>query len=257
MKLYCLRIMVQLLELLMIAIVTSDVVVSAQSVLPWLSRFSPVMTIATRVSAMQWSPYFAGGVLVALLSMIFPRLFCGWICPLGTCIDITDRLTLAGTRQQFIPSSWKIAFTVFLWLIIASALHYDLAGFVDPLTVIGNTAMAINSIVTDSAESAFASGYHYHSRAMVGIFLAILVLTVFGRRTWCRALCPLGGLLGFLTPVSLYRRTVADGCIKCGRCKKECKMNAVAECFEATIHQSCISCRTCMKACSKNITTIE
>jgi polyferredoxin len=181
MKLYRFRVLVQLLVLLIIAIITADIIIPAESVLPWLSRFSPVMTITNRLSAMQWSPYYAGGVLVAFLSMIFPRLFCGWICPLGTCIDITDRLTLAGKRKYAVPSSWKIAFTVFMGLVIASVFHYDIAGFFDPLTIVGNTAMAINSMVTDSTESAFTADYHYYSKMIGGIFLGTLALTIFGR----------------------------------------------------------------------------
>ena len=82
---------------------------------------------------MQWSPYFAGGVLLAFLSMIFPRLFCGWLCPLGTCIDITDKITFAGKRKYLIPTSWKVAFAVFTGIVIASIFHYDIAGFFDPL----------------------------------------------------------------------------------------------------------------------------
>lgn len=253
MKLYYLRISVQLAVLFLLVLVIFNLLWPAQAILPWLSRFSPLMTITNRLTARQWSPYFSGGVIVAFSALLFPRIFCGWICPLGTCIDITDRITFAQKRRKLTPSLWQVSILILSCLIITSILRFEITGFFDPLTISGNTALAVNALIHKNGISSFPHDFNIYTKTMPAIFLGIVTLSVFGPRTWCRILCPLGASMGLLAGVGLYRRKVTSKCIKCGRCKKKCKMSAIEKTFDVTRHQSCISCRTCMKVCPQNV----
>jgi polyferredoxin len=254
MKLFYLRKAVQLTVLLMILLIAFNVVCEASLALPWLSRFSPLMTISTRLAARQWTPYFCGGVLVGFMCLLFPRLFCGWLCPIGTCIDLVDTVSFAKKRRTLILSCWTLAFLIFLGLFTASALGYNVAGYADPLTITGHAASAINTLSTEDKpfmSSYYSDAFNNVQIIMSIVFCAILLMTILGRRSWCRILCPLGGFLGVLATVSLNRRSVSSECINCGKCRQVCRMRAIGTDFTKTEDQLCIYCNDCQNICPK------
>ena len=253
MILYYLRRITQLAVLSAILFCWLDIWVPASAVLPWLPRFSPLMTAATRLTAWQWTPYFAGGVLVAFSALLLPRFFCGWVCPLGACIDITDTITLARKRKMRIRTRWWVACLICLGLLIASGFGYNVAGFADPLTIVTHTLAQTGSSESFAAQQqAAGGGIENIGWIMTGIFIAILSLTVLGRRSWCRFFCPLGGMLGILGWLGITRRFVSDDCIHCGKCSADCKMNAISKDGTQTTHPSCIFCNSCVKVCPEN-----
>lgn len=252
------RKIVQFLILLVILLAAFSIVGQASLTLPWMSRFSPLMTISTRLAARQWTPYFCGGVLIGFLCLLLPRFFCGWLCPVGTCIDIVDTLSFAAKRKNLIRSCWLISFLIFTGFFVASVFGYNAAGYIDPLTITAHTASVLNSDESAvTATSYLAGGISDIRFIMLGIFLAILVLTIFGRRSWCRILCPLGGFLGALATVSLKQRIVGSECIKCGKCYKVCKMGAIDTSFEKTVNQLCIYCNKCQNVCPKDVISFK
>src|SRR5579862_6756222 len=85
------------------------------------------------------------GLFILLLTLWGGRIFCGWICPLGTVIDITDRLLYRKGRifynkertetRQF--RNWK-----YIYLLVGlGAVVYgvDILTFGDPLSLITRT----------------------------------------------------------------------------------------------------------------------
>lgn len=258
MILYSIRRLVQVSVLGGILLCWLDFWIPAGAVLPWLPRFSPLMTAATRLIAWQWTPYFAGGVLVAFLSLLFPRFFCGWLCPLGTCIDLTDTLTLARRRGLLLASHWWIACIVCAGLLAAAGMKYDLAGFADPLTLFTHSLAYLGPSQSFlDFQQQFGPGMENIGRVMCGIAAAILLLTVLGRRSWCRLFCPLGAMLGVLSWMGLTHRHVNNDCIHCGKCRKECKMGAISRDGTQTTDPLCIFCNACVKICPKKAVRFE
>jgi polyferredoxin len=83
------------------------------------------------------------------------------------------------------------------------------------------------------------------------------VLTlVFGRRAWCRHLCPIGALLRVFSKVRRGTvRLVHDGCIGCGTCARVCDME-IDVLGELRTHSevrssNCIVCFECTDACAQ------
>ena len=220
--------------------------------LPWLSRFSPLMTIVTRIAQKAWSPYFCGGIIVAFICLFYPRLFCGWICPLGTCIDITDKITFAHKRDKYSGSPWWVALLILMCLLTLAVLGSEAAGYLDPMTITGNSFFTftegdIIAKITNSLKEKRLDP----DLILPLIFIGILLLAIFGRRTWCRIFCPLGGLLGIISTIAIGRREVNDTCINCGKCAKVCKMKAIKKDVKKTITPGCIYCESCSEVCPK------
>lgn len=257
MILVSIRRFVQISVLTAILLCWLDFWIPAVSVLPWLPRFSPLMMMTTRLAARQWTPYFAGGMLIAFTALLFPRFFCGWLCPLGTTIDLADTLTLAKKRGMLLGSRRRPAVFLCIGLLLSATLTYDVAGFVDPLTLFTHTLAYTGFSQSFAAVQQQVGGSREIGRLMCGIFGGILLLTVLGRRTWCRLLCPLGGLLGILSWTGLTRRRVNRHCIHCGKCSRECKMAAISPDGTQTNNQLCIFCNACAKCCPKNAVYFE
>ncbi|MGQ9922110.1 MAG: 4Fe-4S binding protein, partial [Desulfobacca sp.] len=87
----------------------------------------------------------------------------------------------------------------------------------------------------------------------LAIFVAIVALEQVAPRFWCRSLCPLGALYGFVARFAWLRKRPVQLCPDCGDCQPVCKMGAIHG-EEAPRHQSaaCILCLACQEHCPKD-----
>ena len=91
-----------------------------------------------------------------------------------------------------------------------------------------------------------AAGFLYAWK--VGILVALVVLSLFVYRPFCRYLCPLGAIYGLFNPIAFYRiRIDAEKCTHCGACTRACPMNVPVE--TSPNHPECIRCGACQQAC--------
>jgi len=84
--------------------------------------------------------------------------------------------------------------------------------------------------------------------AAVLLLAGVLTLGLFGRRFWCRCLCPTGALLSLASMLRLRGRTVDASCVNCGRCREVCNFDAVADDF-STCTWACTHCGACTEVC--------
>ncbi len=215
-------------------------------------------------------PYILGGLLLLVLTVIFGRFFCGWLCPLGTCIDISDTLLFrrrSGERSGYSRPRWK--YYLLAVVLVAALFGTQIAWLVDPIPLLTRTGATViyplslgayNLLVTLGGPLLRQVGvylyptavYHFHLEVAVGlVFLAVLGMSFFARRMWCRTFCPLGALLALVGRFGLWKRHVSEQCTGCGICAGNCKMGAIPgdECTK-THTPECILCYDCM-ACPR------
>lgn len=243
-------------------------------------RSSPLIAIATFLTTKKFIATLAIAIVILLLSIFFGRYFCGWICPLGTTIDAADRLSHR-TKKRIQPArrlrAWK--FSILIILLIAAIFSVQLIWFFDPIVIMTRSfTAAIYPLFTFLVQSFFnlilSLGilqdtifsvndflretilpldqlYFQQSILFVLILGGILSITFIARRFWCRYLCPLGALFGFFSSFRFTRGIVvaSDKCIDCGKCQRECKMDAINDDFRSHSQVECVECMSCIAVC--------
>ncbi len=256
-------------------------------------RLSPFIGLTASVASRTIITLFAPAAVLVLLTVLLGRFFCGWICPMGTTIDVSDKLlarsrrTLTGAKGN--PAEFsRIHSTKYIVLvvsIVASLLGVQVAGWFDPLSMVTRSyaivvhpylnyfadrvlrimvgSRAIQPVVLGaddflrSTVVSFTQPLFVYQWLFMIVFLGILLLGLLERRFWCRHLCPLGAMLDLLSRVPLLRRTVKDGCIECGKCIADCKMNAIRGAGKTTLRGECIECFGCKNVCPKSVSTFK
>jgi MauM/NapG family ferredoxin protein len=217
-------------------------------------------------------------LLIVLLTLVFGRAWCGWLCPLGTLLDLFSLRRGRGKRVAP-PDSWRVIKHGLLLAILLAALLGNLTLLIfDPLTLLFRTLSisiwpALDQLVTAvesglyqvswlrSAVGAFdgwvrptifpAEPVFYRYTVLYGlVFGAVILLNLWAPRFWCRYLCPLGALLGWLSKVALVRREVGAECIQCLVCTRACPTGTIdPNRGYASDPAECTMCLECLATC--------
>jgi len=143
-----------------------------------LPSLSPLAAAASSLAQRRWYlglAWAAPAVAVLALAVWKGRLFCRWICPLGTLYAIPSRLTL---RKKLLAV--RLAPLIF-WIIVGGALAgAPLLLWLDPLS-------AFNRLTP------LASGAWTAASIIAGVIVPLmLILGAIQPMIWCTHLCPLG-----------------------------------------------------------------
>jgi ferredoxin len=216
----------------------------------WLD---PLVGLSTALAARWWNVALIGMAAILLTGLVFQRAFCGYLCPLGTLIDLFD--FLVGKRIPWLKTQqigrWAGVRFYLLAAVLAAALSgVLLSGFVAALPVLtrgllfsaGNVQLGLArnwGMVPPMTGAVWLS---------LALFAPVFFLSFLGPRFWCRYVCPSGALLSLPSLLRRFKRQVGDTCIACGKCVEVCPFDAVQPDF-GTRTLSCAFCQTCGGLC--------
>lgn len=207
-----------------------------------------------------------------MLTLLFGRIYCSVICPLGIYQDIvsffSSKRKKKSNRFSYSPAKSWIRYSVVAIFVIAiiagiSAIVSILdpygaygriaSGFFTPIYRLGNNLLALIAERIDSytfyPTEVWIKSWITFSIAVVTI-LAIGILAWRHGRTYCNTICPVGTILGLLSRFSLFRMTIIeDKCTKCRACERGCKASCI-NAKEMDIDLSrCVTCFNCIEKC--------
>ena len=213
----------------------------------------PLVSLSTAIAARTWiwSLTFAGVVL--LVCLVVPRGFCGYICPLGTAIDLFD--WLIGRRVRWLKVSgrgWYVHLKYYLLagVLVSAVFGVLVSGFVAAIPIITRAAVYLLTPL----ETGLARSWHQIPAMNSGqalslaLFAAVLGLGFLKPRFWCRYVCPSGAIFSIVSMLRLTERKVEHSCIKCGKCVEACPFDAIRSDF-TTRTADCAFCQVCGGAC--------
>ena len=226
---------------------------------PGLNCYScPAAAVSCPVGAMQLflagakhsvSLFVAGFLLSA--GVVFGRLICGWVCPMGLLQDLlykikTPKLVLRLRFARYIKYAVLIVFVLLLPL---TALN-GLSGLGQPwfckyLCPSGTIFGAIPLLAANEHLRAFA-GWQFVLKITLAAGMLILAVVVF--RFFCRVLCPLGAFYSLFNKIALVKmRCEKEKCASCGSCASAChiRIDPAAQ----PNSPECVRCGSCAAAC--------
>ncbi|AJY68974.1 (4Fe-4S)-binding protein [Geobacter sulfurreducens] len=236
-------------------------------------RADPLVAAAYLLAAKTFTWLLLPAVLLLVATALLGRFFCGWICPLGTILDLLGgRFRRRGAPSLFTGNA---KYWVLLPLLGAALAGINLAGLLDPLAIlVRGLAFSLHPLLGDTTRGAWvglyrvlgegrdllAPGYAlirdhvlpFRETAYPLAFLSALILAVViglegcESRCWCRRLCPLGTLLGLAARFSPFNRRPEKLCADCRACSGLCPTSFDREILQK---EECILCMECAVRC--------
>ncbi|HOP40561.1 MAG TPA: 4Fe-4S binding protein [Geobacteraceae bacterium] len=236
-------------------------------------RADPLVALGYLLAEKSFVMLLLPAVVLAVFTLLLGRFFCGWICPLGTILDLVTVKIRKSAPLRFLQGSVK--YWLLFPLLFASLFSVNLVGLLDPIAILlraltfflyplfGDTVrqgwVGLYRVLGEGRD-VLAPGYEllrdhllpfretFYPLAFFSfvLFLGIVFLERYETRAWCRRLCPLGTLLGLLSRFSPLRRTPVKLCPDCGDCRVHCPTSFDQELLR---QEECIRCLTCQLKC--------
>lgn len=213
------------------------------------------------------------GALVAL-TLIFGRVYCSSICPLGVFQDLVYRLKRTLTKKK--KFKYKKAANALRWSVLGLTIIAFVAGFtflvglLDPYSAFARISvhllkpayLAGNNLL-ESIFTHFGNHTFYKMSIYIGsvfsLSIALITLVVVGVMAWtggrdyCNTICPVGTTLGFLSKYSLFKIRIDENlCNSCGSCGRNCKASCIDTKNHKIDYSRCINCFNCIEVCSES-----
>ncbi|MEI6305868.1 MAG: 4Fe-4S binding protein [Deltaproteobacteria bacterium] len=244
-------------------------------------RADPLVMLSYLLATWSWTWLLLPAALMVMATLLLGRFFCGWICPLGTVLDlvtkkIRKRLPIAALKGN-------LKYWLLLPILSASLFNLNLAGLFDPIAILlRGLTFFFYPLVGVAARSGWVGLYQMagesrdliapvwnllHSSLLpfretlyplsvlsLAILAGVIFLERYEERNWCRNLCPLGTLLGWLGRFSIFKRVPGGLCGDCGKCRDFCSTT-----FERDIlvKEECVLCMECQIQCPQQRITFQ
>ena len=216
--------------------------------------------------------------LLVVLTLVFGRIYCSVICPLGVMQDVISHLHGIRKKNRFTYSKEKrwLRYGV-LVVFIASALAgvNAVVSLLAPYSSYGRIAGSLMKPVYEAGNNVLAAiAEHFNSYAFYSVdvwmkslptlivasvtLVAIAVLAWRGGRTYCNTVCPVGTILSFLARFSWFKVRIDDSkCVNCGLCTKNCKASAIDFKNHRIDYSRCVVCGDCIEKCNKGAISLS
>ena len=209
---------------------------------------------------------------LVLATLIFGRLYCSIICPLGI---MQDGFAWLGKKSKKNRYSYSKPLSVLRYIMLAVMIVSIVLGLgfivalLAPYSAYGRVAQSLFAPVWQWANNLLASwaeandSYAFYSvdiwvRGTITLVIAVATLVILGflawrnGRTYCNTICPVGTVLGFLSRFSLLKPVIdTSKCNGCGLCARNCKAACINSKEHSIDYSRCVTCFDCIGKCHK------
>ena len=216
------------------------------------------------------------GVIVGLilLTLVFGRVYCSVICPMGVFQDGISWLRAHTSKKPFEYKKENKWLRYGVWVLFVACLVagvHVIVTLLAPYSAYGRMVQNIlqpvylwgNNLLATLAERAHSYTFYKEEVWLTsGISLAISVVTLLvvgflawkNGRVYCNSICPVGTTLSFFSRFAMFRPMIdASQCVRCHTCERKCKAQCISITKEEVFidHSRCVDCFNCIDSCPK------
>lgn len=209
-----------------------------------------------------------------VLTLVFGRIYCSVICPLGVFQDIISGINGRRKKKKYRFSyspalSWLRYLVLLFFAITLVAGIGSVAALLAPYSSYGRIAQNLlapfwqwgNNLFAYFAERVDSYAF-YETEVWIRslptflvaciTFVVLFVLAWRNGRTYCNTICPVGTVLGFWARYSLFRPVLdPEKCKKCGLCSRSCKAACIDSQNYHIDYSRCVVCMNCTEVCNQ------
>lgn len=213
----------------------------------------------------------AGGLIA--LTLVFGRVYCSFLCPLGTAQDALYHISRKRKKYRHFGYLKPFAWPGYLLLAVTAAGFIfgvsAMTGLFDPFSITGRIAgdlirpalIFVWNLIADGFTSLGVYTFEHQGMPVIplgaalvsGAFLIGTGFMSYARgRLYCNTVCPVGGLLGLISRVSIFKlRLDRETCVSCGNCSDVCKSGCIDPKNRTLDFSRCVMCMNCLDTCAK------
>ena len=217
-----------------------------------------------------------GFIIIFILTLLFGRVYCSTICPLGIMQDVISYLKRRFKKKKrynykYIKSIPWLRYSILgITVVFFLAGNILLLGLLDPYSIFGRitsdlfrpvfsgitnlVANALNSFDIYAVHKVDIQTIHFEVIIIPIIFLVLVVwMSLSKGRFYCNTICPVGTFLGLVSKVSVFQIKLDENtCTKCGLCAKACKGECIDYKSLRVDFSRCVGCFNCLSVCPES-----
>lgn len=216
-------------------------------------------------------------IFLTILTLLFGRIYCSVICPMGIMQDVISWFTKRGQKKNkkkrwyHYSKPYNILRYSLLAICVISLIFGILTPilFLDPYSNFGRIAVNIFRPIAMEGNNLMNwialkfdnySLYHVtlYTVTTASFIISLITLLIVGAmsllrgRLFCNTICPVGSLLGLLSRFAIFRIVLDESkCTSCGLCERACKAECISSKGKSVDYSRCVSCFNCLDRCDK------
>lgn len=213
-------------------------------------------------------------VVLLLVTILFGRIYCSVICPLGVFQDGVANLSGKGKKGKYSFSKEMKWLRYGVWVVFVIALIAGvnaLVALLAPYSAWGRIVQNLLAPVWQWGNNLLASiaekheSYAFYTKDVwlkslptflvaVGTLVAIVILAWKNGRTYCNTICPVGTTLSFFSRFAAFRPVIdASKCKSCHLCEHKCKAACIdIDGGKKIDYSRCVTCFNCIGNCKSD-----
>ncbi|MHC4060982.1 MAG: 4Fe-4S binding protein [Planctomycetota bacterium] len=234
----------------------------------WFLQLDPLAALGTILTEHSLYYPLLWALVTVILTIIFGRFFCSWVCPFGSLHHFVGFL---GKRKE--PAAQQVELNKYrkaqcvkyfiLAVLLAMAAFPSIAatlqtGLLDPIPLMTRSLnLVLLPVVDRPANIASVVGRFYEGSWLIfAIFLTAILLNLVIPRFYCRFICPLGALFGVIGRFAIWRIGKNQSeCTNCKLCEKSCE-GGCEPAGNIRISE-CVLCFNCRQDCRDEVLSYQ
>ncbi len=230
----------------------------------WFLHLDPLAAIGTALSTHTLYRPLLWALVTIILTIVFGRFFCGWVCPFGSVhhfVGYLARRDKSAARKIQLNAYRKaqglkyVVLAVLLGMAAFPSVAATLqVGLLDPIPLVTRSFDLLLVPLFDRSAGLTSATERFYEGAwlVLAVFGTAVLFNLLIPRFYCRFICPLGALFGILGRFAFWRiGRRSAGCINCRACERSCEGGC--EPAGRIRISECVLCFNCLDDCGHEV----